>query len=320
MKTRKGFTLIELLVVVSIIAILIALLLPAVQQAREAARRTQCRNNLKQLCLALHNYHDVSRCFPFAQEAYSSTNRHYSAISQLLPYFDQATIYNSINFLNNLDDPLITNDENDYARSQIIPTLLCPSETVNNIATLGGATNYLVNKGNGIVWLDASGPNVGMPTQNGAMYYQSHVRVAQITDGTSNTAAFSERMLADGNNTLVSPIADVFFHPGAPTTPDDAVSMCDAHTISNLAFQFPLYMGAPWLNGQHAYLHVNGPNKRSCGFFSALRATMPPSSKHAGGVHVALCDGAVRFVQNGINLEIWRALGSTRGSEMPSEY
>jgi len=320
MKNRKAFTLIELLVVIAIIAILIALLLPAVQQAREAARRTQCRNNLKQLALALQNYHDISLCLPFAQEGSSSSNRHYSAISQMLPFMDQIPLYNQINFLSDLDDPLNTSDNNDYARKQIIPTLLCPSETVNNIVSLGGPTNYMVNKGNGIVWLDATGPNTGMPTQNGVMYYQSSVKLTSITDGTSNTAAFSERMLADGNNTLVSPVADVFFHPGSPTTPDEAVAMCDAHTISNLAFQFPLYMGAPWINGQHAYLHVNGPNKRSCGFFSVLRATMPPSSRHAGGVFMALCDGSVRFVQNGIDLIVWRGLGSRNGSEIIGEY
>jgi len=320
MKARKGFTLIELLVVIAIIAILIALLLPAVQQAREAARRTQCRNNLKQLCLALHNYHDVAQCFPFAQEDSSSSNRHFSAISQLLPYFDQQTIYNQINFEDNLDNPLSTTDSNDYARNQIIPTLLCPSETVNNISALGGPTNYMVNKGNGIVWLDATGPNTGMPVQNGVMYYKSSVRISNIIDGTSNTAAFSERMLADGNNTLVSPVADVFFHPGAPANPDQAVSMCEAHNINNLAFQFPLYMGAPWMNGQHAYLHVNGPNKRSCGFFTALRATMPPSSRHTGGVFVAFCDGSVRFVQNGIELASWRALGSRNGNDNTGEF
>lgn len=116
---------------------------------------------------------------------------------------------------------------------------------VNNIATLGGATNYMVNKGNGIVWLDASGPNIGMPTQNGAMYYQSQVRVTQITDGTSNTAAFSERMLADGEQHAGESDCGRVFYLGSPTTPDDAVSMCDAHDISNLAFQFPLYMGTP---------------------------------------------------------------------------
>src|SRR6202453_5129407 len=100
---RRGFTLIELLVVIAIIAVLIALLLPAVQQAREAARRTQCKNNLKQLGLALHNYHGSFNCFPFAQETGNSCAgninfNEWSAISQLLPYFDQANIYNLINF------------------------------------------------------------------------------------------------------------------------------------------------------------------------------------------------------------------------------
>jgi len=309
---RRAFTLIELLVVIAIIAVLIALLLPAVQQAREAARRTQCKNNLKQLGLGLHNYHGTFQCFPFGQEDGAKS---FSAISQLLPYFDQAPLYNLINFSLPYSDAA-----NNTAKMTELPALRCPSEATNNLSGQGGCTNYMANKGTGVIWQDPTGPNAGFPAQTGVMFYQSAVRIGDITDGASNTAAFSERMLADGNNGIVSPIADVFFSPAAPTTPDDAVAMCAAVDINNLGNQFPLFMGAPWIHGQHTYQHISGPNSRSCGFFTILRANMPPSSRHVGGVHVQLCDGSVRFVSENVDRVVWRAVGSRNGGEIVGDF
>ena len=125
-------------------------------------------------------------------------------------------------------------------------------------------------------------------------------------------------MLADGSNGVVSPIADVFFSPAAPTTLNDAVRQCQAVDIYDLGNQFPLFMGAPWINGQHIFLHVTGPNTRSCGFFVYLRAIMPPSSRHPGGVNLLLGDGSVRFIKDSINVATWRALGTIRGGEVIS--
>lgn len=310
-RSRRGFTLIELLVVIAIIAILIALLLPAVQQAREAARRTQCRNNMKQLGLAMHNYHDTYNCLPFGQDAAKG----YSAVSQMLPYFDQAPLYNTIDF--NLPQ---AHAANATARSAELPVFRCPSDLANPLPASGGAINYMANKGTGVIWTDATGPNVGFPLQTGVMFYQSFVKFRDITDGQSNTSAFSERVLTDGNNGIVSPIADVFFSPLAPTTPDEAITMCNAVDINNLANQFPLFMGAPWTNGQHTYLHIATPNTRSCGFFTVTRANMPPSSRHVGGIHTLLCDGSVRFVSENIDRPIWRAVGTRAGGETVGDF
>jgi prepilin-type N-terminal cleavage/methylation domain-containing protein/prepilin-type processing-associated H-X9-DG protein len=308
----QGFTLVELLVVIAIIGILIALLLPAVQAAREAARRVQCNNHLKQIGLAVHNYHDTHRVFPFGA---GGTGNKYSAISLLLPFMEQTTLHDKINFSLPYTDPA-----NDSARLTEIPMLRCPSDLPNPLPATGGATNYMANKGSGIVWNTATGPNATLPPPNGVFFMQSAIRFRDITDGTSNTAAFSERILADGSNGIVSPVADVFFHPGSPTTADEAVQMCDALDITNLANQFPLFMGSPWIDGQHTYLHTDGPNSRSCGFFLVLRANMPPSSRHPGGVNMLLSDGSVRFVSETIELATWRALGTRDGGEVIGEY
>lgn len=302
-RSRSGFTLIELLVVIAIIAVLIALLLPAVQQAREAARRTQCKNNLKQIGLALHNYHDTHLCFPFGQ---GGTGNSYSAISQLLPYFEQGNLYGQIDFKRPVADAA-----NAVPRAVELPMLRCPTDGPNTQPASGGAVNYYPNKGTNISW--------GGTDLNGLMFSRSAIRIGQITDGTSNTAAFSERLLTDGSNGTVSPIADVFLATTDPATPDEAVQMCDAVDINNLANQFPIFMGAPWMNGQHCYLHVNTPNKRSCGFFPT-KASMPPSSLHTGGVHLLTADGSVRFVSDSINLIVWRAVGTRNGGEAFGEF
>jgi prepilin-type processing-associated H-X9-DG protein len=195
---------------------------------------------------------------------------------------------------------------NEAARMTEVAGFRCPTDVANTRPAAGGAVNYYPNKGTSTLWQD--------PNANGFMFRNSGTRFSDIRDGTSHTAAFCERILTDGSNGIISPIADVFLAVGTPATADQAVQLCDAVDINNLANQFPLFMGAPWIDGQHGYLHVNGPNKRSCGFFPT-HASMPPSSYHPGGVNLLLCDGSVQFIPNSIDITIWRALGTRQGGE-----
>lgn len=323
---RSGFTLIELLVVIAIIAVLIALLLPAVQSAREAARRIQCVNNEKQIGLALHNYVDAVQALPAAEMGFMGLNNgpNFSAISMILPYFEQSSIYNSINFSQFDYNPNVSPsaDPNGTASVARINALICPSDVYSSSGSaleVYGQTNYMADMGSGIVWQSSAfAPNMSLPMPNGVFYGNSATRLAEITDGLSNTGFFGERMVGDGSTGIISPIADVFFDPGAPLTPADALAQCQALNIYNPANQLPMIMGVPWIDGQHITLHVSTPNTRSCGFFIVNRAVMPASSKHPGGTNLLFGDGSVRFIKDSISLQTYQALGTRNGGEVIS--
>jgi prepilin-type N-terminal cleavage/methylation domain-containing protein/prepilin-type processing-associated H-X9-DG protein len=302
MRRRSAFTLIELLVVIAIIAILIGLLLPAVQKVREAAARMQCSNNLKQIALSAHTYHDSYKRLPPGGDALD-----FSAQALLLPYIEQGNLFNTINFTLAPTDP-----SNAFATAQPVPVFVCPSDPQTDLPAGDGGNNYVWNYGSDLLFFSSN-------TRGVFMFGNTKVTLQSITDGTSNTAAFSERRKGDFNNAVITPETDLFAPPLSPTTPDEAVAMCNSNSwdINNPKYQFRSDYGATWIKGYHwtLYQHVNLPNSRGCAFPPA-NCAMSPNSAHAGGVNLALCDGSVRFISNTISMPTWRALGTRNSGEI----
>lgn len=310
-----GFTLVELLVVIAIIGVLVALLLPAVQAARESARRTQCTNNLKQLSLGCHTYHDTHNALPFAYQ------QNISQLARLLPFIEQTALHDRVNYAVPFNDPA-----NAFVMMANVPGFVCPSDPNMLPPGLGGTTNYYANMGTNIVNSAPStvsgGVNFGMADQNGAFTASMAVRFADILDGTSNTALMSERTRGDGSNGISTLISDTF-QPGTyPSTADQAMADCLAMNPADLSKQGFSNVGVPWLRPYHsttAYFHVMTPNNRSC-MFPPQRIATTANSRHPGGVIVGMADGGVRFVSRTINLATWRALGSRDGGEVVNAF
>jgi prepilin-type N-terminal cleavage/methylation domain-containing protein/prepilin-type processing-associated H-X9-DG protein len=356
-RKRRGFTLIELLVVIAIIAVLIALLLPAVQSAREAARRAQCTNNLKQLGLAMHNYHSAVNSLPWGDGPWWIE---WSAHTLLLPYIEQGPIYNSINFSNGIFLPgspsfVINYPANTTAVYSVISGFNCPSDT-DRLTDPNGHNNYMANSGsapncdyggnaNTPAWSGvAAGPFIYSDSGSftGLTIGGSSINVAAITDGTSNTAAFSERVKAIGSNFTGTSAP---FDPGKPTaslatpqavpnnqesTPQPFYQVCivtppvPVNGNQDAANFFDDNIsGAMWVSGQPAltrYIHVMPPNTWSCRGAppGGLQIAHVANSRHPSGVNVAFCDGSVKFIKSSIGLPTWWALGSRAGGEVIS--
>ena len=309
---KPGFTLIELLVVIAIIAILIGLLLPAVQKVREAAARMSCSNNLKQLGIALHSYHDAKGGLPPGKDSNG-----FSGMAYLLPYIEQQNIYTQINFTVSS-----TNAANAAARASVIKILLCPSDPVNSFPTGSAGTNYRFNQGYNILYSGIPGgtTNANMPPADGPFWDNSTVRLTDITDGTSHTAAMSEKLKGDWSNAIVTDRTDTFVLNDYPDNPDWWNSSCDGLNVNDITRQGDSDIGQDWIRGSHSnsgYYHTNLPNKRSCKKPSGRVATLAGSAHSAGtGVNVLMCDGSIRFVNNSIGLQQWRAMGSRNLGEV----
>jgi prepilin-type N-terminal cleavage/methylation domain-containing protein/prepilin-type processing-associated H-X9-DG protein len=318
----KAFTLVELLVVIAIIGILVGLLLPAVQAAREAARRMQCSNNLKQLGLSMHNYESTFKRLPSGNLGSASFVTGLSVHSRLLPYMEQANLYQLVDYNFAHNHPV-----NDAARLQSVPTFICPSDNYTGLApSLGGVNSYYANSGTNILAgappTSSSDPNFGMPACNGLFYRDSAIRFGEISDGLSNTVAFAEKIAGDGSNSIATPASDTF-RPGTnPMNADQAMRDCMAINPLDLSMQGVSVVGAPWIQAYHSttlYYHVLPPNTRSC-MFPPGRIATTAGSRHTGGVNACLGDGSVRFITSNLEVPIWRALGTRNAGEVVSDF
>jgi len=305
-RSRSAFTLIELLVVIAIIAILIGLLLPAVQKVREAAARSQCQNNLKQIAIALHDYHSAYGALPPG-----SNPQGFTVVAQLLPFFEQDNVYKQINFNVAANSP-----PNAGPRGITIKILLCPSDRTSALPAGQGGNNYFANYGTEPFFFR------NRSIANGVFALREPtggVRLTDITDGTSNTTAFAELRKGDWNNAVYSPQDWLnASRAGAPTTIDEAYALCQSIDPTNLSYQW-LSAGGEWLNDNAtgtAYIHCGPPNSTNCGFPANLRFCVNANSDHTSGVNVALCDGSVRLVPVSISLPTWRALGTRASGEI----
>lgn len=313
-RTSRGFTLIELLVVIAIIAILIALLLPAVQQAREAARRLQCKNNLKQIGLAIHGYHDTYRRLP-PTSCFAPVNQLYSSLGvfvRILPHLDQQTLYSQFNF----NIPVHSN----VAGFQDMKTYICPSRRAVNAGVF--ASSYALNRGEWFIW-DPNTGNYG----TGVFNTNGNLDLASITDGTSQTLGISEVRprwkLGDGDgnpSTLNVP------RPSTPSALSGYVAQFRAThhywasgTADETGFTTTFEPNDP--DDDFISTRENAPTPASGMFAASITyASITSRSDHEGIVHSLLLDGSVRSISENIDLRTWRALGTRSGGEVVGEF
>jgi prepilin-type N-terminal cleavage/methylation domain-containing protein/prepilin-type processing-associated H-X9-DG protein len=359
---RRGFTLIELLVVIAIIAVLIALLLPAVQSAREAARRAQCVNQLRQMGLALHNYESsTSRFPPGTVTAWAETIpglsswTGWSPHAMLLPYLEQTPLYNAANFMliTAEEAPLGANANSTVVRTRIA-TFLCPSDGnagqqyVNNYYASLGATPIQGGGQGG----NMSGLFTVYNTSQGNR--ANCYGLSDITDGTSNTIAFGEGLVGDGQNQTTRSngmtganggsnfpgLNSIFNAAENPTLVNQALQACNVYWKSTTILSNPSnpnkvglksYVGRYWAMGERGYTLFHTlvpPNSsdyiwRSCGFTCAncapeSSAFVNANSNHPGGANYTFADGSVKFLKSSIAQKTYWALGTKNAGETVS--
>jgi prepilin-type N-terminal cleavage/methylation domain-containing protein len=325
---RTAFTLVELLVVIAIVGGLIALLLPAVQAARESARRMQCANNVRQLGLATFNFESVRKRLPEGSTSRpnpaSAVTPHsffrWSALAHLTPFLEQSNVYNTLDLTLPLYDAnLQVTPRNSPGVALVVPLFLCPSDQRARVATGFGPTNYAACTGSG---LDGGEPF----NTDGAFFVNSQTRLADFSDGTSNTALFSESVLGDGPENLADPaLAD----PRTMYAFVFAAPLTDAACNAAVQWNVTQRRGFSWANGEYRcslynhYLPPNAPrfdcvSARLTGDLSVRYAPYgwrAARSNHPGGVQVLLGDGSCRWIADGIAPQVWSALATKSGDE-----
>lgn len=294
--SARGFTLIELLVVIAIIAILMALLLPAVQAAREAARRIQCQNNLHQMGIALHGYHDSLRSFP---AAYIWPNRTlWSGL--ILEQMEQSPLYDTLEFGRPWD---VDNSPNELACATYLTVYRCPSSATPEHMDLQGITdrvpcNYLACASGTGARESGPPPLVGLPGSDGIFFVNSSTRMADILDGSSSTVAIGEALVRiDVQGPDHTGITQIVDHWYIGTPEGNANEVSESMGSTGVAINSVAMPG----------LFID--EKELCF-----------SSRHSGGVQVLFADGHVSFISETIDRDTWSALGTRAGREVPGNH
>ncbi len=310
---RRGFTLIELLVVIAIIAILIALLLPAVQQAREAARRTQCKNHMKQIGLALHNYHDTHDVFPinyFSSHPRNATQVGVSWMQLILPFIDQAPLYNTIPAGGQFSDA-----GHQAAMKTVISAYLCPTD-LNNDGMMGNRTEDLGNQPYAVTnYKGVMGSNMG----SSSLGY-NNASTAGRNAGQTNPWDFPNGFM--GRHDFLAS-AQIF----VTRMRDIKDGTSNSFAVGEVVPDWCSYTWWMWPNGDtmgnshplNFKGHV-GPGQTLSTQRTNWEENFSGMSRHTGGVHFLMIDGTVRFVSENINLQLQRALGTISGKETVGEF
>ncbi|MGO8744596.1 MAG: DUF1559 domain-containing protein [Thermoguttaceae bacterium] len=345
---KRGFTLVELLVVIAIIGILIALLLPAVQAAREAARRSQCTNNVKQLALALHNYHDAYQTFPALLWEWNWNNYDCGPYVALLPYFEQTALYNQVAAGGNGYPPGGGESGSGYPLwNTPLPPSHCPSDpnwgkmiAPNTVPGPGGTNDYAFCVGDSFTGIENTAvPPLVCAGGRGAFFIYTWKGFQDILDGTSNTIFLGERMVGVYGQNYIRGNAE---SSGGITPPSGCLATEGPNGTFTGASQGLLWpwggeLGTRWSDGRiyfSAFNTVLPPNSPTCvgpnvgpGIYDGIYSA---NSYHPGGVNCGFGDGSVHFISQTINTGnlglpevssgaspygVWGALGSINGGE-----